>query len=176
MIFFSERVPSGRRLILALLFVLALASMGCGNGQVGGQVKQQDRVVVYGTVSLLCSDGLLRHGIIQEDGSYSIPDVPPGPVKVAVESNDPEDDYKSKLKYQDSPAAAAALWRPSPELRKQWFPISSSYKVPETSGLEFEVKRGKNQHDIILVHPPDPPTPRVPTGPVNLPDGTVNEK
>ena len=78
-----------RFLPLAGIGLLALATVGCGTGDVSGKVTYKDKPVPFGTVLFEASDGTIKQGNIGSDGGYSIRGVTTGTARVAVNSPNP---------------------------------------------------------------------------------------
>lgn len=140
----------------ALVVLFLAAASGCGSsvGSLSGKVTYQGKTVASGTVMVIGSDGIPRYGKIETDGAYKIDDVPPGPVKVTVNSPNP---------VPDPAQVAAAQARPKRGGREQtnpitaptsdpklWFEIPAKYGDPNTSGKETTVKGGNNTLNIEL--------------------------
>jgi len=68
-----------------------LLAAGCGGkgGTVSGKVTFKDKPLAGGQVSFLTEKGKLYSGNINEDGTYTIAKVPPGPVKISVLPKEP---------------------------------------------------------------------------------------
>lgn len=83
-----------REISLVVLAIVAIA-IGCfamiraGRNELAGSVTSGGRPVVYGTVTVVASDGRVYTAPLQADGTYRIASVPPGPVRVAVSSPNP---------------------------------------------------------------------------------------
>lgn len=83
---------SAFRLAVCLASCLFLCGgSGCGpsRGSVSGKVTYKGNPVVWGTVTVVASDNMSYAGQITSDGTYSIPNVPHGPVKFCVTSPNP---------------------------------------------------------------------------------------
>jgi hypothetical protein len=130
--------PAWRLLAAAALLALA----GCGRGNVSGTVTYQGKRLVWGTVQFEGSDGALKQGNVNSDGTYSVRGVATGPAKVAVSSLNP-----NSSDFQ--PRVAAGQSAPRPEV-KGWFPIPPKYDAPYKSGLTYTIKSGANTIDIEL--------------------------
>lgn len=160
-----------RRLILGAA-LLSLGVTGCGGvGSVTGTVtyKPNGKKLAWGTVSMIGRDGILRQGVINRDGTYSVNGVPTGEVKVLVSSENPkatpansakagsgrvDPDAGKRAPRPGEPGAADDRgMTPSPvdeEIVKAWFPIPEKYADMGKSNLTATVKGGPNVHDIIL--------------------------
>ena len=118
-----------RRLLCGLLPGLALTLSGCGNaGDVSGAVRFNGKPLSAGRVTFTSPNrpGASAHAWIAEDGSYKVADCPSGPVKITVQT----------VGYRGGRPAGAA--------------IPARYVDPATSGLDYIVKPGRQQHDIDL--------------------------
>ncbi|MBY0513618.1 MAG: carboxypeptidase-like regulatory domain-containing protein [Gemmataceae bacterium] len=154
--------------------VLALigAAGGCGGGgtsKVHGKVTYQGKTVVWGSVSLIDTNGNYHQGDIDLNGNYTIEKVPVGPVKVTVASPNPDrgagrggagkgvtggkagenpDDPRDKWLAEQGKSKTAEE-RPRPAAGT-WFPLDARYNDPGTSGLTGEVKRGDTELNIDI--------------------------
>src|SRR5262245_57422987 len=73
------------------LLLGALAGCGPGRGSLSGKVTCQGKGPLrLGTVSVLGGDGVIHNGNIKEDGTFEVPGIAAGTVKVAVSCPDPE--------------------------------------------------------------------------------------
>jgi hypothetical protein len=125
------------RILARWVCVLALAGLAAGcssKATVSGKVTSNGKTVTSGSVSLFPSDNIQRAGQIGSDGSFSIPDVPTGTVKIVVSSPAPGGETRGKGKGDSDapttggPAAAG------------WFPIPEKYGSPTTTDLTDTVK------------------------------------
>jgi hypothetical protein len=130
-----------------LLLVLAAFGCGSGTGQVTGKVTYKGQPLPSGTVLFHGPARRIDHAVIASDGTYTIPDVPVGPVKIAVKSH-------SKLPPGMFKAAGKAPYvQPLPkELppEAKFIPIPERYSDPDRSGLECLVQGGRQTHDLTL--------------------------
>jgi len=153
---------------ISLVLVMLPWLVGCDKGAtVSGVVKFKGNPLQAGSIKFQTPDGKwARVGGIGEDGSYTFTEVPPGPMQVAV--------ITSHLKPTASAGGGRARMpgfrgggqaaRDKPAEMKDHGPammqaLSDSRKyvaLPprfedfKTSGLDFEVTKGKMQHDIDL--------------------------
>lgn len=94
----GDRASRGR----ARRVVVILAALGLAGGalwwasrgrtpstSVSGTVTSDGRPVVFGTVTLLAVDRRAYSASIGADGHFTVANVPPGPVQIAVSSPDP---------------------------------------------------------------------------------------
>jgi hypothetical protein len=128
---------------LVVAGVCTLALLGCesGQGNLSGKVTFGDKAVRYGSVAVHGSDGVLKTGAINTDGTYTVEGLAAGPAKIAVISLDPSES-QSKMRKKDAKA---------PKVEKEgWFSLPEKYADPDKSGLTFDVRRGPNSHDIAM--------------------------
>ena len=119
-----------------------------GQGHVHGQVKYQGKVVSQGSVVMVGDNRKPIVGRIETDGTYSVPGVPAGVVRIAVLSPRPGGALNSGptglgLRKDATRMTAKAE-------RSRWFPLPEKYEDPDTSGLTTEIHRGDNTFDIEL--------------------------
>jgi hypothetical protein len=156
---FSQKVY--RLLSSGLLTALLLVAAGCGSssGRVSGKLTYKNNPLRGGTVTFqgVGQNGWAKTSSIAEDGSYSIDDVPKGPAQISVETQT----VKPNRVGQAMAAQMTKGQNVPPEVLKsspfgqamqaeQYVAIPPKYSKPETSGLNYEVKGGKQQHDINL--------------------------
>jgi hypothetical protein len=122
-------------------FLLLAAGCGAGRGELKGKVTYQGKTVTSGSVLVLGQDGVPRSGLIREDGSYSVPDVRVGAVKIAVTRPEPAASSARPGKYGT---------RKPPPADPHWFPLPARYAEFETSGVTFTVEKGANEFDVVL--------------------------
>jgi hypothetical protein len=133
---------SGRfKAVLWLLPLLACAA-GCGSPKVAGKVTYNGEPLHGGIVSITAANGWVGTSQINEDGTYSIANVPPGSAKIAV------DTYSSDA----APKLARKVKRPPPKSEPKYVPVKipAKYAKPETSNLTCEVTGGRQTHNIEL--------------------------
>jgi hypothetical protein len=129
---------------VCLAFVIAL--VGCGNASMSGRVTFDKKPVVFGSVLIVGSDKIARNCTISEDGSYSMADLPPGEVHVAVGTSDPKSLAKRVLKR---PGVNSGLDDRFEKIQG-WFPIPEKFGDFNTSGLAYILQRGANAIDIEM--------------------------
>jgi hypothetical protein len=144
-----------RRVALALLLLsTALLAAGCGipTGDVTGTVSYKGQPLKTGSVTFFTQHGA-RGDLINEDGTYTVRDVPCGEAKVTVVSQDDEKmvAYVKALsaasrEKKDKGAAALPALPPSGTFAL----IPEKYGIPEQSGLSASVNRGLNKKDLEL--------------------------
>ncbi|MCZ2342783.1 MAG: carboxypeptidase-like regulatory domain-containing protein [Bacteroidales bacterium] len=86
-----------RKIVLAGVGVMGLLvfnfagcpGFGDSTGTLAGQVTSGGKPVLWGTVTVIGSDNRPRTATIRPDGTYEVRGLPPGPVRVAVQSANP---------------------------------------------------------------------------------------
>jgi hypothetical protein len=136
-----------RGLSLCLLTAALAFALGCGGGksegvknEVSGKVTHNDKPVA-GTLVFVYADGKEVSSPLLPDGGYMVPDAPPGQVKIYI---------KPVAGFAVPPMKGGA------EMPKDG-PVSAGPGVPPprqyqtvAGGLTYEVKAGKQTHDIPL--------------------------
>jgi hypothetical protein len=149
--------------ILCLCAFLLTAGCG-GKGAVSGKVLYQGKPVRAGTVSFVLEGGGVVSSLIGEDGSYTIQNVPPGTVKITVETasarplfvQDSGQERRGQKKAPDSEAPEFMMKYSKEkdsrvaERGQRYVPIPEQYSDPAKSNLTYVVKSGKQEHDIDL--------------------------
>jgi hypothetical protein len=115
---------------------------------VSGKVSYQGRTVTHGSVTFVSSDRHARSGVILPDGSYTVEDVHPGEVKVAVASRDPN--KGTSILRGGKPPNRNKSDRVSEARATGWFPLPRDFEDPEKSGLGCTIGTGTISHDIEL--------------------------
>lgn len=135
-----------------ITFCLLLALSGCGpkKGTVSGNVTFGGKPVVWGTVSLFASDNVQYTGQITPEGTYSIPDVPNGPVRITVASPNPDGAARGGAAAVRSAEGNNVDGSPGQALpaKGDWLAIPEKYGIPDQSGLTGEVKK----NTVINLH------------------------
>src|SRR5262245_31450497 len=131
-----------------LLLLLPTVVAGCdapGSGTVTGRVtiKRIAPKVANLTVSVLASSGQSLSAPISPDGSYSVSDVPAGPVLLGVSVVDTE----PQLGAETSPAEGVDQKKLDPRRLNRRAPLrqpfAEKYVNPRTSGFAATVESGK---------------------------------
>ncbi len=138
-----------------LTLALSLAAAGCGGGgskaNVSGKVYYKDAPLKGGNVTFVDSNKQSYMAEIQEDGSYSVEKIPPGEVKISVETNSLRPPNAMVLKNRPPAAEEGGYKPPDYAARaKRFVAIPDQYADPDHSGLAYTVKSGKQEHDIKL--------------------------
>jgi hypothetical protein len=133
--------------------------VGCSSSAtVSGKVTYQARPLTGGTVLFTSTEGKgSRSAQIGEDGSYTIPNMPTGPVKIAVETKSAQPPTmlggQPNMKPPpgvDLPPEAAKSGVYGDSKKKTAEPIPEEYGDPDRSGLEYTVTRGSQTKNIDL--------------------------
>jgi hypothetical protein len=148
---FKVRAMKGRAIAVLLVSSVCLVS-GCGKptGDVSGQVSYKGKALEYGSVTISCADGSMSGGEINPDGTYLVKGVPIGKGRVAVTAIDPKKIEANRqavkeMKDSQKPNPGRPNFDP-----KTYDSIPTKYGDPTTSGLELDVKTGKNEFNIPL--------------------------
>jgi hypothetical protein len=131
-----------------LLLWWLLSVTGCGgtyDSSVRGVVVLDGKKVPRGTISFHpVSGGPAAYAMIGEDGSYSI--------RTGREEGLPAGEYEVSVAANEAPTAAQTAKGGPPPPGKSITP--AWYRMKETSGLKFTVKRGKNEINLELTSQP----------------------
>jgi hypothetical protein len=141
-----------RRVFCALaLLVPSGFCAGCAQQPctVTGRVTFLGQPVTGGSVVLYGEGQFIVRGPIGADGTYTIPNVPRGPVRVAVAPplRLPEG---MRRKYPTPPAINGPIVPDAESLTKDFPTIPARYGVPEESGLAVTVENSVTEFDITL--------------------------
>jgi hypothetical protein len=148
------RAVTSRLVFNALtLTVLAASTAGCGQQlcTVTGRVAFQGQPVTSGSVVLYCEGQQIVRGLIGPDGTYAIPNVHRGPVRVTVK---PPDRMPAgfRKKYAMPPVINGPIMpevgMSAKDSRNPVIPVR--YGMPEESGLTVTVDSGVTEFDINL--------------------------
>jgi hypothetical protein len=135
-----------------LLVTLAVVGCGKGSGTVSGKVTLDGKPVPGGSINFAClnEDGQIqtaRSGSIDKDGSYRVPKIPEGPVKIAIQGppHGVPPEFLKKMRFSG----------PSPRLsiriaEREPVEIPNRYTDAKTTDLTYTVVRGNQEHDIAL--------------------------
>jgi hypothetical protein len=142
---------SGGRARMWLVVVLLSAIPGCGSGKatatVTGTVTYQGKPLPAGKVSFFGLDGQVASGLIGEDGSYEITNVPLGLVKVAVSTPLPPPPEIIKAAKEGK----RRFGKGNPiTVDSNTVSIPAKYSEPAKSGLSLTVTEGSQPYVIEL--------------------------
>ena len=138
------------QLIVALPLITGCAKQGFGD--VEGSVTFNGKPLPAGLVTFTSEDDIwAANGYLKGDGTYAMPHVPAGPVRVAIQT----DEFKGMM---DEKVAADLRKRglPAPEYDEKvkgfrYVKIPEKYGSRASSELKFEVKKDQmNRIDIDL--------------------------
>jgi hypothetical protein len=151
-IFCRNTLPAPLRWTTHGLAVLALAMVGCGAqpASVSGTVRFNGQTLPSGTVLFHGDGGRVEHGLIGEDGRFTIADAPLGLVRITVRSHS-EQPAGMPTRGDKAPPAPAELATPVKDQRdSRYVRIPTRYLDPEKSGLTYTVRAGSQTHVIEL--------------------------
>lgn len=151
--------------IFVALLMAGLSAIGCsGNlprGKVTGVIKHKGKPLSRATVMFLTKDNEVYRGDLKEDGSYTVVDVPLGPVKACVQQALPTVSARPDGQAVSTSAARAKptmgekrdeKWQPPPvavpELGPDRLPLK--YGDPNKSGLAFELTKDGQEWSVDL--------------------------
>jgi hypothetical protein len=139
-----QQISGGGGHLKASLWLLPLlaCTAGCGSPKLSGKVTYNGELLRSGLVSITAANGWVGTSQINEDGTYSIANVPPGSAKIAVDNFSSDARSKPPRDIKHRPP------RPAPTDTSVKIPVK--YKKPETSGLTCEVTGGRQTHNIEL--------------------------
>lgn len=146
---------SAARARASAVAVLLIAVTGCGgsHADVAGKVTYRDRPVAYGTVSVIGPDQKTYYGVINPDGTFTVPRVPVGAVKIGIYSPDPYFEppisAAEKAKVEEARRASGIPIPPKPP-KGVWFRLPGKYADPLSSGLTADVRTQAGAIDLRL--------------------------
>jgi hypothetical protein len=149
----TRYTPSRRSAIDAILvLILAGGATGCGRppGTVSGRVFYRDQPLKSGSVVLYCEGSQIVRGQIGPDGTYAIPNVPRGEVRVTVVPpvRMPEG---FRMKFTTPPVIDGPIMPQVGGSVAEGVTIPLRYSMPEESGLSLKIDRSETEFDIRLV-------------------------
>jgi len=138
-----------------LVLLMALGLAGCGStGTVSGKVSFKGNPLKGGTVTFLSAAGKPSATTqINEDGSYAIPSVPAGEVKICVDTQMLNPAGKIKAPKYSAPPGQKNPNDPggdSTDTSKRYVAIPEAFASPEKTTLTYTVKGGKQEHNIEM--------------------------
>jgi len=159
------RTKVARLLGSGFLMALLLMAAGCGgsSSSVSGKITFRNNPLHGGTVTFSGPGETpwTKTAQIGDDGSYTLNGVPTGQARITVETdtakpaNPQAKQMASKMMPKGDKMPEGAEHSPFFQMKQQqsgdkYVAIPQKYKKPETSGLTYEVKRGKQEHNINL--------------------------
>jgi hypothetical protein len=148
-----------------VIALVSIGTSGCARpmGSVSGTVTYNGKSLPYGRVTFVCADGTVVSGKIESDGTYTIPQAPAGPAKVAVRCLeeampalilvDPSEVPGAKGAGSSANAPRTPMMMQSaerPKSKPKALRIPDHYQEAEKSGLSYEVQKGGQTYDIRL--------------------------
>ncbi len=139
-----------------LVLVTALCLVGCSGdphqrGQLHGTVTYKGKPLTNGMVIFMGADQQSHIADLDQNGSYKIDRIPFGPVKVAIQQQQPRPASRPKpsasntkggmSESKDAPRETEA----PPEPKQSGVIVPVIYNNAETSGLTFEMKEGNQE-------------------------------
>jgi hypothetical protein len=121
------------------LLPLLACTAGCGSPKLSGKVTYNGEPLRSGLVSITAANGWVGTSQIDEDGNYSIANVPSGSAKITV------DNFSSEVRGIPRNVKRPPHAEPTAPVK-----IPPKYKDPKTSGLTCEVTGGRQTHNIEL--------------------------
>lgn len=133
---------SSRGVVGVAVSLCVLAGLGCGGKKatVTGQVTYRGAPLPSGSVSFFDAKKEIVGTATIANGTYSIDNVPVGPVKISVTTPVVRLADRRHPPPKDMPGGQLA---PS-------VPIPPRYANPEQSGLAYDIQPGEQQHKIDL--------------------------
>jgi hypothetical protein len=145
----------GPRLGLAVAMVFGAAGCG-GSGTVSGKVTYKGEPLGRGTVVFVSPGKATVTAPIAADGSYSIPKVPAGRVKIAVETKSakgaepPQGMMPPRGANVPPEAKNSPLYGGQRPAGGKFVEIPKDYADPDKSNLTYTVTDGPQTHNIDL--------------------------
>jgi hypothetical protein len=136
--------------IAAVYLPALVAVFGCGgppSGTVQGRVTFKDEPVALGTIAFHGADGRVASGSIS-GGAYRVEKISVGPATLTVQAHPPMAPLVPPPD-ENGPSGSPA---PSPIAfaRRPVVALPGRYATRNTSGLIYEVRDGRQTHDVIL--------------------------
>ncbi len=129
--------------VCLLVSVLPLAGCGPSTGEIEGTVEYDGKPLTSGSVIFMSEDKKPRLAHIHKDGTYRISDCPPGLVRIAVRTRPREPEAFSHTKPPPKSTIPA-------DYLKGGVAIPRKYEEAEQSGLTYQVKLGRQTHNLKL--------------------------
>src|SRR5437016_4932675 len=122
--------------------VLSLFAAGCGarTAEFNGHVTYHGKPVFRGSITVVGPDKKVLVAAIDDNGAFTLPNVPVGEVKIGVlcpeAAIDPAGQTESEKKL-----GGLAKNPETGDIRLKWFRIPDRYGDPESSGLTVEISK-----------------------------------
>jgi len=159
----DRSTSQGKRIIptavaIGLCIVVAMQVRSClstrQRSPVQGRVRVDDRPVTFGVVTVVTADGSTLTAQIRPDGTYTLPHVPPGPVRIAVSSPEPKTVFQ---KAAEPSAATSPGGKPSRP--------SAATRGPDGTGEGGPPRGPEGSAAIAMKTKADPPSSQSPARP-----------
>lgn len=147
-------------LVVGLGSFLAVGCSGGKTGTVSGKVTLDGKPVNNGVVTFTLADGKNRgSAAIQENGTFTIEKVPQGAGTFTVDTGEMRNALEMEKRLGQGgpdgspPAGGDSRFNQMAEKAKKAqnaVLVPTSYANPQTSGLTYTVKAGKQEHDLPL--------------------------
>lgn len=152
---------SFRRIGLCGIMILSacLLASGCGKskkqGTVSGKITYADKPVTGGRISFHPAEGSAYPGEINPDGTYAVPAVPAGDMKITIETEYLRNAQPSyQLPAGAPPGMAEKMKSQMPDVGKGNTPtytrIPAKYANAKTTPLTMKVESGSQSKDFNL--------------------------
>jgi hypothetical protein len=137
---------------------LVMFSTGCSSepptAAVSGTVTLKGQPLAHGRVAFLSEDGRTATAVI-ENGKYNIPNVPVGKVKAAVTVPSSSDTATANQVMKKMGGMAKMMQEKGISVGggskgEKAIDLPKKYQDADSSGLNFEVKRGSNTFNIEM--------------------------
>jgi len=132
---------------------MALGLSGCSStGTVSGKVSYKGNPVKGGSITFVSPQGKASASTsINEDGTYTIPSIPAGDVKVCVDTSMLNPAGKTAPKYSP-PGGQNSPYGPgdASDGAKRYVAIPTEYADPDKTNLTCTVRGGRQTFDIEL--------------------------
>ncbi|MGL6074507.1 MAG: hypothetical protein ACRC8S_10135 [Fimbriiglobus sp.] len=126
------------RNLAALGLLLCFTGCGPSTTTATGKAMHKGKPVVYGSVTVIASDGTTHQAGIELDGTFTLKNVPTGSAKFGITSPTPPSPAAGRARGDDPRASAPPPGPPA----GAWFAIPDTYADPNKSGLTIEIKSG----------------------------------
>jgi hypothetical protein len=147
-----------RQVALAAVAALAVAAASCspqgrvepleetgayleGNITYGGQPVPLAAVII-----VPAGGGAGTTGFADDDGHFKVPNVPPGEVKIGVDTNAAKGPMMGRAMAGSDPKAKGGKRAIPPKI----VDVPKKYQSPETSGFQTTINKGSNTFDITI--------------------------
>jgi hypothetical protein len=118
-----------------------LTMVGCGPSTTTatGKISFKGKPIVWGSVSVIASDGTTHQTGIEPDGTFTLKNVPTGSAKIGVSSPMPPTPGATRARGDDPRVSAPPPGPPA----GAWVQIPDNLMDPSKSGLTITIKSGE---------------------------------